>query len=320
MKVLLACTSIEETYRPQSIKDANYPLGLAYLHAHIEKYHPQHQVRTHFLNNVALEECIDTIKNEITWSKPDVLGMSIMTHSRVSAFKMIEWVQENHPDIKIVLGGIHPTILWHQIVKKYPETIVVIGEGELTFGDLLDHLESGKPISNVNGIAYFDGEKVVQSTPRPLIEDLDILPIPKHELFLFEGSVVANILTSRGCPFKCNFCVLDNVSLRTVRFRTAENICDEIEKILELCPTVENIWLHDDAFMINKKRTEALCNEIIRRGIKTTFTCSARIPPCIKVFNTPDGKSWVQSCFIWFRIRGRCRHGRYEKGSKQRSY
>jgi radical SAM superfamily enzyme YgiQ (UPF0313 family) len=278
MKVLLTCTSVDDAHRTEDAPDSHYPLGLAYLHTYLEK-NSQHEISTHFLNNINFEICVDRIKEKIDIFQPDVVGISIMTHSRISAFRIIEHINENYPNIKVVLGGIHPTIMWKQLAEKYTDTIIVIGEGEITFGELLDRLESDKPLDDVPGLAYFDGEKVVKTEERKLIDDLDILPAPKHDIFLFEGKTVANLLTSRGCPFKCNFCVLDSVSLRTVRFRSAANICDEIEEILAMCPSIEIIWLHDDAFMINKKRTTDLCNEIIRRDIKTTFTCSARFRP-----------------------------------------
>jgi len=278
MKVLLTCTSIDDSHRTKDAPDSHYPLGLAYLHTYLEKY-SDHEVETHFLNNVNAEICTNKIKKEIESFKPDVIGISMMTHSRISSFRMIEYIIENHPDIKLVLGGIHPTIMWEQMARRYPTTIIVIGEGEITFGALLNGFENDTPLEEIEGIAYFNDEEVVKTEERDLIDDLDILPAPKHEIFLFEGKQVANLLTSRGCPFKCNFCVLGNVSLRSVRFRSAENICDEIEEILAMCPSVQILWLHDDAFMINKKRTMALCDEIIKRGIKTTFTCSARFRP-----------------------------------------
>tara|TARA_R100000900_G_scaffold145294_1_gene130763 strand:+ start:163 stop:1887 length:1725 start_codon:yes stop_codon:yes gene_type:complete len=278
MKVLLTCTSIEEASRHADDVDSHYPLGLAYLHSYLEK-HSDYDIQTHFLNNVDQETCFTKVKEEIETFKPDVVGISIMTFSRTSSYRMIEYITENHPDIKIVLGGMHPTVMWRSMLKKYTNTVIVVGEGELTFHELLQHFEEDKDIKDVQGIAYHDGEQVVKNDERDLIDDLDTLEFPKHEIFLWEGKKMANLLTSRGCPFKCNFCVLDHISLRKVRFRSAEDVCDEIEQILEICPTVENIWLHDDAFMINKKSTTALCEEIIRRGIKTSFTCSARFRP-----------------------------------------
>tara|TARA_R110000787_G_scaffold127967_1_gene239659 strand:+ start:557 stop:2275 length:1719 start_codon:yes stop_codon:yes gene_type:complete len=278
MKVLLTCTSIEDTSRTEDSPDSHYPLGLAYLHSYLDK-HSDHEVETHFLNNVNSDICFNKIKSEIEAFKPDVVGISIMTFSRTSSYRMIEYLTQNHPDIKIILGGMHPTVMWKNMLKKYTNTIIVVGEGEVTFHELLDCLEEGNDIAEVTGIAYNNGEEIVKTGERDLIDDLDTLEFPKHEIFLWEGKKMANLLTSRGCPFKCNFCVLDHISLRKVRFRGAEDVCNEIEEILRICPTVETIWLHDDAFMINKKSTMALCREIIKRGIKTNFTCSARFRP-----------------------------------------
>ena len=90
---------------------------------------------------------------------------------------------------------------------------------------------------------------------------------------------MANLLTSRGCPYRCNFCVLDWMSKRQVRFRSGDDIADEVEMILEKFPSVRTIWIHDDAFMINKNRTLEFCDAIIGRGIKTQFVASARFRP-----------------------------------------
>jgi radical SAM superfamily enzyme YgiQ (UPF0313 family) len=279
MKILLTCTSIDERERNETDHDSHYPLGLAYLQSCVEKYKSFQEVETHFLNNVCWDECFNKLKNEMKNFNPDVVGISIMTHSRVSSFRFIDYIIKEYPEVKIVLGGIHPTIMWEQIVNKYKNAVVVIGEGEITFGELLECYEKNSPIGEVAGIAYHDGQKIVSTPERDLIDNLDILPFPKHDLFLFEGKTVANLLTSRGCPFKCNFCVLDHVSLKKVRYRSAKNVADEVEEILKMCPSVRNIWLHDDAFMINKKLTMEICDEIIKRDIKTTFTCSARFRP-----------------------------------------
>ena len=129
------------------------------------------------------------------------------------------------------------------------------------------------------GIAYNDGENTIITPPRELIQDLDTLPFPDHAQFLKENQEVATMLTSRGCPFKCNFCVLDSVSRRKVRCRSAKNIVDEIEFIKNNHPTIDTIWFHDDAFMIIKERTIEFCKEIIRRDVKIKLICSARFRP-----------------------------------------
>jgi len=282
MKILLCCTSIQDEHRSEDNHDSHYPLGLAYLQSYIEHHRPdKDEFINLYLNNVPYEECYTEIKENLKNFQPDVFGVSIMTHSRVSAYRMIEYVHENYPDTKIVVGGMHPSVMWHQMVEKYPYIVAVRGEGEVTFNELIDVYSGDKDmdINDVAGLAYHNGKRVVATKARPLVDNIDDLPFPKHELFVKNGKTIGNLLTSRGCPYKCNFCVLDHTSLRKVRFRSGDNIADEVEQLITQFPSINTVWIHDDAFMINKARTIEFCDAIIRRGIKTQFVASARFRP-----------------------------------------
>ena len=280
MKILLTCTTIEENHRIEDAHDSHYPLGLGYLHSYLESLDKGYEITTRFLNNVSETECMETLEKDITGIKPDIIGISMMTHSRVAAWRLIRYIKDQHPDIKIVVGGMHVSVMYKQIAEEH-KVVCVIGEGEITLGELMERWENNEPIDKVNGIAYYDEEqqKVVVTPGRALIEDLDVLPFPKHDLFLWEGKRMAGLLTSRGCPYKCNFCVLDAASRRKVRCRSAKNIVDEVEMILESHPSIDTVWIHDDAFMIMPDRTIEFCKEVVKRGIKTSFVCSARFRP-----------------------------------------
>ena len=299
MKILLACTSIQDGQRTEDEHDSHYPLGLAYLQSYIEHHRPnKDQFVNLYLNNVPYDVCYDTIKKSLKEFKPDVLGLSLMTHSRVSAFRMIEYTHEHHPDVRIVIGGMHPTVMWQQIAEKYPYITIVRGEGEITFHKLIEAFENDGPLDKIPGVAYYDGESVFTTGNRALIDDLDDLPFPKHELFVRQGKTMANLLTSRGCPYRCNFCVLDWMSQRKVRFRSGENIADEVEMLLKKFPSITTIWIHDDAFMINKNRTIEFCDAIIERGIKTQFVASARFRPISdEVVNKMEQAGFVHVLF-----------------------
>ena len=284
MKILLTYCSIDIRHRDENTWDyesvnAHYPLGLAYLYSYLEGLDRGYEVETQYLNNTTTEECLDLVEEEIKRFQPDVLGLSLISHSRIGAYRVIEMVQKKYPNIHIVLGGMHVSVMYEQLAEAYRGIVCVIGEGEITLGELIECWDNGRPINNVNGIAFHDGEKTVITPERALISDLDILPFPKHELFLKENQEVATMLSSRGCPYKCNFCVLDSVSRRKVRCRSAENIVDEIVHIMKNYPTINTIWLHDDAFMIIKERTIEFCKEIIKRGVKVKLICSARFRP-----------------------------------------
>lgn len=282
MKILLCCTSIEDGHRSEDVHDTHYPLGLAYLQAYLEKHRPEKDEFVNlYLNNIPYDRCFKTVIDNLKKFKPDLLGISMMTHSRVSAFKMIEYAQKHYPEMKVVVGGMHPTVMWEQIARKYPGVVVCRGEGEVTLKNIVDTYEEDGDIREVAGIALYDKDtdEVFTTGNAPLIEDLDSLPFPKHELFVNEGKTMANLLTSRGCPYKCNFCVLDHLSKRQVRFRSGDDIADEVEMLLAKFPSIRTIWIHDDAFMINNDRTIEFCDAIIKRGIKTQFVASARFRP-----------------------------------------
>ncbi len=147
---------------------------------------------------------------------------------------------------------------------------------------MMEKFAGNLSIDGVAGLAYFRNGKVVKTMGRPLIQDLDILPFPKHEVFFTERRTGASILTSRGCPFRCSFCVLDAISQRRVRARSVANVIAEIEHLIAIAPQLETIWIHDDQFFMDNKRVIELCDEIVARKIKLKFVCSARFKPISK--------------------------------------
>jgi len=219
---------------------------------------------------------------------PDIVGFNVLTMNRVNTFKAIEFMRVVYPQIKIVLGGIHATLMYEQILKKYPEVIIIRGEGEITFADLLKNLDN---LHNVDGIAFWENDRVVLNKNRELISDLDILPFPKHSLF-FEGDrTTASILTSRGCPNNCSFCCLNPISKRTVRFRSKENVINEIKYLIDKFPKLKSVWIHDDSFFLDNLRVISICEDIIKYDLhkKVSFTCSGRFKPI-----TQDMVNWLE--------------------------
>jgi len=277
-RVLLATCSLAERWLPnEEPANGHYPLGLGYLHSVLEEV--GHEVQTLFLNNVPHEECLRRLVHEITTLNPQVLGISIISDSRVSSFHVIEYVHAEYPDIKIVLGGVHVSTMYEQIVTRFPYCTVALGEAEVTLCELVRAFEGNCDISAVKGVAFFQNGQVIKTEERELVEDLDTLPFPKHAAFFDNQRTEAQVLTSRGCPFACTFCVLDSLSRRKVRFRSAQRVVDEIEYILREFPQVTLIQILDDQFFANNKRVIEICNEIVRRNIRCEFSCAGRMKP-----------------------------------------
>jgi len=280
-KILLITTSFEEISKLTGAKtseEMHYPIGLAYLHAYLKS--KGHHTKMLCLNHTSYEDCFKKLIETVKEFSPQIVGFQVLTSNRISTYNSIEHLHKNFPDIKIILGGIHATIMYEQLIKKYPFTIVVLGEGERTMEELSKELLNKKPnFERIDGIAYFD-KKVIRTKTRELI-NLDEAPFPSHELFL-KNRDCACILTSRGCPMNCSFCCLNPESKRKVRFRSPKNVVDEIEYIARTFPWIKKIWIHDDSFFIDNQRVINICDELLKRKIKMNFTCSGRMKPVSK--------------------------------------
>ena len=274
-QIIIITASFEDEQRSPEIQDnSHYPIGLGYLHSFIES--KGHNVTTLFLNDYEPEECTNTSIRSIEDVNPDVIGLQIMTGNRVYSFRLIEHIHNKYPDKKIIIGGIHVTVMYEQILDKYPYLIAVIGEGEITFSELIDN---SKSLEDIEGIAFNRNGRIIKTKERALIENLDELPFPKHEIFFGETRRCGCILTSRGCPFACTFCCLRSISQRKVRYRSVNNVVDEIEYMTKKFPDMSSVWIHDDSFFLDNNRVIEICNEIVIRGIKIEFICSGRMKP-----------------------------------------
>jgi len=260
------------------LKDGSpYGLGLCYLHAVIEK--EGYQIRAFSYNNSDPLEAEKAVTAELMDFKPDFFLVQIFTTNRVESYRVLKKAKELRPEMKVIVGGLHASIYPGQVLENFPVDCVVIGEGEVTIVELLETLSAGRDPSGVKGIAYKEKGRVVITGERPLIEDLDSLPFPRHELFITPEREIACILTSRGCPFKCSFCCLHTISRRKCRMRSAKNAVDEVEHIVNTFKNIKIIQIADDTFTLNPQRAMDFCREIVRRKIKIQFYCSARIKP-----------------------------------------
>lgn len=256
-----------------------YPLGLIYLQAYLES--KGHEVRVLNLYQKMMDVCYNTVVKTIKEFQPDMVGFQVLTMNRVATYKLLDYLEEHHPDIHIVMGGMHATLMANQLVTRNKSSVCVLGEGEITLGELVEAMPyQPEDLDKVAGIVYYHPTRgPVTTKHRKDIADLDVLPFPDPRMFFDIDRTNASIITSRGCPFKCSFCCLDAVSQRLVRQRSVNNVVDEIEWLLKRHPQVQLINLQDDTFTLNNKWGIKFCDEIIRRGIKVKFLASARAKP-----------------------------------------
>ncbi|MFH1503100.1 MAG: radical SAM protein [Candidatus Diapherotrites archaeon] len=287
-KVLLITSSFEDLLTDEGKmteewgEETYYPLGLAYIHSYLES--KGMEVETLWLNHKPYENCFKEVIDKVKYFAPDVVGFQMLTCNRVSSYYLIEWIHKNYPKIKIVLGGIHSTIMYKQLIEKYPFSITVLGDGEITLFKLIKELNKKSPnLKKIDGIAFYKNNSVIRTKARKLIEDLDSLPFPKHEVFFnYSKRWTGSLLSTRGCPNACSFCCLNPESKRIVRFRDPKKVVDEIEYMINKFPQMKELSINDDSFFVNNQKVIDICNEIIKRKIKMDFVCSGRIKPISK--------------------------------------
>jgi radical SAM superfamily enzyme YgiQ (UPF0313 family) len=210
--------------------------------------------------------------------------------------------------------GTHVSPATVDTLTAYPALDFVLrGEPEETARELVDALEAGRQsagasaqgapwpdaLAQVQGIAYRREGKVVINPERPFVEDLDTLPIPRHELLPLERyklPIVAGrytfVVTSRGCPAGCRFCIKHVTYQNTFRFRSPEHILQEVLKLVELGTT--NIHFEADLFTINREQVMGLCRALIDAGTPVRWTCNSRVD-----FVDPELLRWMSRAGCW---------------------
>ncbi len=204
------------------------------------------------------------------------VGITAMTGYQIKdAIKIAKWIKKAHPNLPIVWGGYHPTILPLETVQDPNVDIVVIGQGEVTFKEVVERLSKGLPLKDVRGIVFKDNDrKIVQNLDRPL-EDLNNFPPLSTTFNLIDRNILEQenmgrtmtYFTSQGCPYNCKFCAENIFSKRRWVPLDAQRVVDEIEEIITYF-NVDNIRIVDNNFFANKKRVRDISEGIIKKGLK----------------------------------------------------
>jgi anaerobic magnesium-protoporphyrin IX monomethyl ester cyclase len=273
-KVFLFTCATEEARNKLAHKELEkrIPLGLLYLDAVLKKNN--YDVLTKDYSPKTEKEFLEDIESIIKTFNPEVVGISIVTLTRVSAYKAIKLVKQINSKIKIIMGGIHATLMYEQLLENFDIDAVCIGEGEKTILELLDAFEKKKSLKNIKGIAYKEGNKIIKTKEKEPV-NLEELPFPSYDL-LSSNYESIYMLSSRGCSFGCVFCSEGN---KKVRLRSPKNVVDEIEFITKTYPKLKYLTFWDENITIDQQRTIEICKEIIKRNIKLKYVCQSRIKP-----------------------------------------
>jgi anaerobic magnesium-protoporphyrin IX monomethyl ester cyclase len=209
------------------------------------------------------------IESTIEAERPSVIGISAKSQNFKSALIVARLAKKADPGILTVIGGPHVSMVGKSEMKNKELDICVVGEGENTIVDLLGALDEQKDLAEIPGLIIRDGEKVIETGKRELIEDLDELCFPHgHAPELLKDyekyplSAFKNIFATRGCPYNCFFCGSREIWTRRPRFRSIENVTAEIRELQS--KGLDSIHFDDDTFGINRKYLFGLCDAIAR--------------------------------------------------------
>lgn len=229
-----------------------------------------------------------SLRNIIRNAKPDVVGVSCKTHTYQFASELCELAKEINPSALTIMGGVHPTFRDLEVLSDNPQVdLVVRGEGEYTLHEILRQTEtSQRSFTDVLGITYREEDgHIRRNGARPLIypktpnpgRELDILPSPYlNEAFRMSDYPVGSLLTTRGCPFACAFCVNSRLYMRRVRFHSVERVLQEIQH-LYAHDKKRLIFIDDDTFTVNPARAKGILEGIIRLNLPIKIIAETRV-------------------------------------------
>ena len=217
-------------------------------------------------------------------SRPDLIGFTAYTSNLLEIVSLLPQIKRDLPLTRIVLGGAHVTVEPELTLTQFPLIdFVVIGEGEITCFELVNALENGCDLKHITGLAFRDGDKIIINKKREYIENLDGMPIADWaslpmEKYFGHHTVKKNyvkLLLSRGCPFQCTFCAVQNTMGNRLRKRSPSNIRNELELLYDRF-NVRDFGFGDSTFNIDNEWVRQLCKEISNMDHPIVWRCNLR--------------------------------------------
>jgi len=278
------------------------PLGTLYVAAVLQK--AGHDVR--FFNGAFLTH--DSILSDVCKFNPEFIGIYSTTFGWEKAKKTAEdFRRALDKNVFICAGGPYPIAMQEHCLEDAGRLFdaTVTGEGEYTSLEILERLHAGQALEGVQGVIYWDGDRIVKNPPRPLITDLDSLPFPARELLgdanlyvpppaTYRRKPVAVLMTSRGCNRQCIYCFqIDKTRKSGIRYRSVDNVLEEIELCIK--QGYREIKFIDDTLAADYDRAMQIAKGIKERGLDFTWFASACVNqvdrPLLKAFK--DAGCWA---------------------------
>lgn len=259
------------------------PLGLAYLTSYLKQQ--GHEVI--LLDMQVLMMDSEALALRLAAERPDLVGITAMTPTLPEALHVAEVARRTLPETKIVLGGVHPTLDPESVLSSPNVDFAVRGEGELVLRQLLDVLGGkGGELTAIPGLCFRTDNGLHIVPKAPPIKDLDQLPGADYDAFPVERYIEHNsllrsvrgvsMIVSRGCPYSCTFCAVQQTMSRLWRVKSASKVVDEIIDLRDRYG-IEGVWFKDSIFNMNPAWTREFCQQMIDRKVGVEWQANTRI-------------------------------------------
>jgi radical SAM superfamily enzyme YgiQ (UPF0313 family) len=260
-----------------------FPQGLGYIASVLKQEGYEVVIYNQDFNHYPNEHLTEYLDN----NHFDVIGFSFIAgyYQYRKALKISEAINRSNKRPFYIIGGHGPAPEPGFFLKKTKADAVIIGEGEITIVELISAFAEKKSFNDIKGIAYLDGENVVINERRPLIKDIDTIPMPAYELFPIEyyrllrmphmtnTEFAMPLLSGRGCTFECTFCYRMDKGFRP---RSNESIIEEI-KLLKKNYGIKFIAFSDELLMSSVERVQSLCEDFLHENLDIKWDCNGRL-------------------------------------------
>lgn len=255
-------------------KDLKHPaihLGLGYLVSYTKQFHIDLQFELLDTRVAKEKECNDFLE-----SKFDGIGLTASSQVFEEAVDIAKQYKNKFPDVPVFLGGSHVSTVGKEAIKGFPFDFAVYGEGEITFNEIILYLKGKKLLKDIDGLIYKNEKgEIIKNPPRQIIKDINEIPFPDFSVFPNERYPQHRLTTSRGCPYQCVFCNSHSIWTNRWRKRSAKNIFDEINQILDNYGR-KTINFNDDSFNIDLNRINEFCNYLIENQTGILWSTAVR--------------------------------------------
>lgn len=251
-----------------------FPLGLGYIARAAQDIGCEVEVLDIHAHDYSQEEVAEKIER----LNYDVVGINAFS----TQYSYVKWLTDalkKYHQGKIILGGPLPTFNPSLVLEKTKADICVISEGDITIKSIVENMNH---LEKVKGIYFSKNGKIIANPPQEYIEDINGIQLPPYDIFPMDiyfkhmslfgtpTKKTMNLITARGCPYKCNFC---SRTIGGARFRTIDNVIEEIKTLKERF-AIDSILFNDELVVISKKRVRELCDKI--KHLNIIWGCQGR--------------------------------------------